>query len=52
MWDRDAFLDRCLNNEAIAERIVQKFRGQNIAGHVTLTKGERSPLAELASNLL
>ncbi len=32
--------------------IVQKFRGQNIAGHVTLTKGERSPLAELASNLL
>jgi PhoH-like ATPase len=32
--------------------IVQKFKGQNIAGHVTLTKGERSPLAELASNLL
>jgi PhoH-like ATPase len=32
--------------------IVQKFMGQNIAGHVTLTKGERSPLAELASNLL
>jgi PhoH-like ATPase len=32
--------------------IVQKFKGQAIAGHVTLTKGERSPLAELASNLL
>jgi PhoH-like ATPase len=32
--------------------IVQKFMGQPIAGHVTLTKGERSPLAELASNLL
>jgi PhoH-like ATPase len=32
--------------------IVQKFKGQSIAGHVTLTKGERSPLAELASNLL
>ena len=31
---------------------VQKFMGQNISGHVTLTKGERSPLAELASNLL
>jgi PhoH-like ATPase len=31
---------------------VQKFKGQAIAGHVTLTKGERSPLAELASNLL
>ncbi len=32
--------------------IVQKFKGQAIAGHVTLTKGERSPLAELASNVL
>jgi PhoH-like ATPase len=32
--------------------IVQKFMGQAIAGHVTLTKGERSPLAELASNVL
>lgn len=31
---------------------VQKFKGQSIAGHVTLSKGERSPLAELASNLL
>jgi PhoH-like ATPase len=32
--------------------IVQTFKGQSIAGHVTLSKGERSPLAELASNLL
>jgi PhoH-like ATPase len=32
--------------------IVQKFKGQAIAGHVTLSKGERSPLAELASNVL
>src|SRR4029077_12257747 len=32
--------------------IVQTFKGQAIAGHVTLNKGERSPLAELASNLL
>jgi PhoH-like ATPase len=32
--------------------IVQTFKGQAIAGHVTLSKGERSPLAELASNLL
>jgi PhoH-like ATPase len=31
---------------------VQKFMGQAIAGHMTLSKGERSPLAELASNLL
>lgn len=31
---------------------VERFKGQNIAAHVTLTKGERSELAELASNLL
>ncbi len=32
--------------------VVEKFKGQEIAGHVTLTRGERSPLAELAANLL
>lgn len=32
--------------------IVEKFKGQEIAGHVTLNKGERSCLAELAANLL
>lgn len=32
--------------------IVNKFRGERLAGHVTLSKGERSPLAELASNIL
>jgi PhoH-like ATPase len=32
--------------------LVQKFKGQSISGHITLTKGERSPLAELASNIL
>lgn len=32
--------------------IVNRFRGEKIAGHVTLSRGERSPLAELASNLL
>ncbi len=31
---------------------VEKIKGQEIAAHVTLTKGERSPLAELAANLL
>ena len=31
---------------------VNRFRGERIAGHVTLMKGERSELAELASNLL
>ena len=32
--------------------VVEKFKGQEIAGHITLTKGERSSLAELAANLL
>ena len=32
--------------------VVEKFKGQDIAGHVTLNKGERSTLAELAANLL
>ncbi len=31
---------------------VERFRGHPIAGHVTLTKGERSELAELAANIL
>lgn len=32
--------------------VVNRFRGEKIAGHVTLYKGERSALAELAANLL
>ncbi|HEY8368147.1 MAG TPA: PhoH family protein [Thermodesulfobacteriota bacterium] len=32
--------------------LVEKFKGEPIAGHVTLVKGERSRLAELAANLL
>src|SRR6476620_6819556 len=32
--------------------IVQTFKGQAIAGHITMQKGERSALAELAANLL
>jgi PhoH-like ATPase len=32
--------------------VVEKFKREAIAGHITLTKGERSPLAELAANLL
>lgn len=31
---------------------VEKFKGQSISGHVTLSHGERSGLAELAANLL
>jgi PhoH-like ATPase len=32
--------------------VVERFKGESIAGHVTLSKGERSPLAELAANIL
>ena len=32
--------------------VVDHFKGQNLYGHVTLSRGERSRLAELASNLL
>lgn len=32
--------------------VVNKFRNQKLAGHVTLQKGERSPLAELAATVL
>ena len=31
---------------------VERFKGQAISAHVTLTKGERSELAELAANIL
>ncbi|MFM7203054.1 MAG: PhoH family protein [Myxococcota bacterium] len=32
--------------------VVERFKNQAIAGHITLVKGERSELAELAANLL
>ena len=32
--------------------LVERFKGQPLAGHVTLIRGERSELAELAANLL
>jgi PhoH-like ATPase len=32
--------------------LIDKMQGQSIYAHVNLTKGERSQLAELASNLL
>jgi PhoH-like ATPase len=31
---------------------VERFKGQHISAHVSLTKGERSELAELAANIL
>jgi PhoH-like ATPase len=32
--------------------LVERFKGQALAGHVTLMRGERSELAELAANIL
>lgn len=32
--------------------VVEKFKGHKEAGHVTLTRGERSDLAEVAANVL
>ena len=32
--------------------VVNRFKDERLAGHVTMSKGERSPLAELAANLL
>jgi PhoH-like ATPase len=32
--------------------VVEKFKGEPLAGHVTLVKGERSELAEMAARLL
>ena len=32
--------------------LVEKLKGEEIAGHVTLAKGERSALAELGERLL
>jgi len=32
--------------------VVNRFKAEKIAGHITMTKGERSVLAELAANLL
>jgi PhoH-like ATPase len=43
------YLDRQTNGLMYA---VERFRGEPIAGHVTLVKGERSTLAQLAANLL
>ena len=32
--------------------VVNRFRSERIAGHVSLSKGERSALAEISANLL
>jgi len=32
--------------------VANRFKTERLAGHVTMSKGERSPLAEIAANLL
>ena len=32
--------------------LVEQLKNEEIAGHVTLVKGERSPVAEMAARLL
>jgi PhoH-like ATPase len=32
--------------------LIEKFKDLEVAGHITLLKGERSPLATLAANIL
>ena len=32
--------------------VVERFKGEAIAGHISLIKGERSPLASISANLL
>ena len=32
--------------------VVEKFKQSSLAGHITLTKGERSPLAQMAAEIL
>ena len=43
------YVDACSNGLAY---VVEKFKQESIAGHITLVKGERSVLAERASRLL
>jgi PhoH-like ATPase len=44
-----AYLDSVNNG---LTHLVERFKGEPATAHVTLSKGERSPLAELAANLL
>lgn len=43
------YLDRASNG---LSHLINRFKGRSIYAHVTLEKGERSPLADLASELL
>lgn len=43
------YVDHASNGLAV---VAQRFKNEKLAGHVALSKGERSELAELAANLL
>ena len=43
------YVDSASNGLAVA---ADRFRGEKVAGHIVLTRGERSELAEIAANLL
>ena len=43
------YVDHASNGLSV---VAQRFKRERLAGHVALTKGERSELAELAANLL
>lgn len=43
------YVDHASNGLAV---VAQRFKREEVAGHVVLSKGERSELAELAANLL
>ena len=43
------YVDSASNGLTVA---AERFRGEKLAGHIVLAKGERSDLAELAANLL
>jgi PhoH-like ATPase len=43
------YVDSQSNGLAVA---ADRFRGEKVAAHIVLTRGERSELAEIAANLL
>ena len=43
------YVDHASNGLSV---VAQRFKAEQLAGHVALSKGERSELAELAANLL
>lgn len=43
------YIDNATNGLSV---VMDRFRGESVAGHVTLTKGERSKLADLATRLM